>query len=141
MVPSHIQRQVRALGPSDLRRATVSLSAHPGGGSYHGHIHEIFIFQALTTRFFVSYTWFMTPPGRYSRLSPPVRPLRVQGSSYQNSSFRVRGRRKKAARAAYFLNGHDGSSAYYLEPHPKFTESERNRFLQHPDVKVLKIGK
>ena len=48
---------------------------------------------------------------------------------------------KKADRTAYFLNGHDGSSAYYLEPHPKFTESERNRFLQHPDVNVLKIGK
>ena len=35
-------------------------------------------------------TWFMTPLGRYSRLTPTARPLRVLGSSYQNTSLRVR---------------------------------------------------
>ena len=32
----------------------------------------------------------MTPLGRYSRLTPTARPLRVLGSSYQNTSLRVR---------------------------------------------------
>ena len=48
---------------------------------------------------------------------------------------------KKADRVAFFLEGHDGSSTFYLEPHPKFTEAERDRFLKHPNVKVLKLGK
>ena len=47
---------------------------------------------------------------------------------------------KRADRASFFLKGHDGSSPFYLAQHPRFKEAEMNRFIQHSDVKVLKLG-
>ena len=53
---------------------------------------------------------------------------------------------KKADQAAYALKFHDGFSDFYLEQHPKCTKAEiaagvHERYLKHPDVKVLALGK
>ena len=48
--------------------------------------------------------------------------------------------------AAFSVKFHDGTSKFYLEKHPKCTQAEidagvEERYLKHPDVKVLALGK
>ena len=51
-----------------------------------------------------------------------------------------------ADQVAFSLKFHDGDSTFYLEQHPKYTKAEisagvHERYLKHPDVKVLALGK
>ena len=50
-------------------------------------------------------TWFMTPPGRCSRLTPTVRLLGVLGSSYQNTSLTIRYSRQSTDKSAKLTSG------------------------------------
>ena len=57
-------------------------TARWGGGLAQEHIYKIFIFQALTTRFFVLDSWFMTLLSVHSRQTSPVQSTRALGSSH-----------------------------------------------------------